>query len=170
MREMRAIGRGDPSYPDQLRQLDEPPPRLWVIGRDPMALPPYVALIGARKATSYGLDIGRMLAADLAAAGVCVVSGMAIGVDAAAHEGALGVPGGATLAVLGTGVDVPYPPSSRSLYRRIAERGTLLSQFAPGTAAFKGNFLIRNATIAALSPSSSYRAGTRKAVRWAPPP
>jgi DNA processing protein len=151
MRSARTIERGDASYPQDLLRLERPPPQLWVIGRDPFALPPCVALVGARKATPYGVEIGRMLAADLAAAGLCVVSGMAMGIDAAVHEGALAVPGGATMAVLGTGIDVAYPPSSGPLYKRIAVGGTLLSQFPPGTSGFKANFRIRNLTIAALS-------------------
>jgi DNA processing protein len=151
MNSPRRLGRNDAEYPPDLLHLEEPPNPLWVIGRDLAALPPCVALVGARKATPYGIDVAKMLAADLASAGACVVSGMAMGIDAAAHEGALSVLGGSTLAVLGTGIDVAYPPSSRPLYKRIAETGTLLSQFPPRTRGYKVNFRIRNWTIAALS-------------------
>ena len=109
-----------------------------------------VAVVGSRRATPYGLEVAETLAADLAARGVTIVSGLARGIDAAAHRGALRV-GGRTLAVLGSGVDVIYPPENRRLAAEIAERGALLSQFAPGTPPLPQNFPTRNQVIAALS-------------------
>lgn len=148
---LRVVERGSPEYPASVAHLDEPPARLWVIGRDLALLPPCVAVVGARRATAYGLDVTRMLAADFAAAGLCVVSGMARGIDQMAHEGALSVPGAATVAVLGTGADVPYPADNRRLYERIAERGAIVSQFPPGTPPHKRNFPERNVIVAALA-------------------
>lgn len=138
-----------PEYPPLLADLEEPPPRLWVVGRDLRTLGAGIAVVGARRATAYGLDVARTLAADLAAAGLCVVSGMAKGIDGKAHEGALAACG-LTVAVLGTGVDVAYPPANRSLYERIRDRGALVSQFPPGTPPRKKHFPERNRVIAGL--------------------
>lgn len=110
-----------------------------------------VAVVGSRRPTPYGEAVAERLAGDLAAAGMVVISGLALGVDAAAHLGALEA-GGCTIAVLGTGVDVIYPASHTDLARRIVEGGgALVSQFADGTRPQRGNFPRRNWTIAALS-------------------
>ena len=110
-----------------------------------------VAIVGARRPTPYGEAVAERLAADLAQAGVVVVSGLALGVDAAAHLGALEA-GGVTLAVLGTGVDVIYPPANAELAARIlAQGGALVSEFPDGTAPHRSHFPRRNGTIAALS-------------------
>jgi DNA processing protein len=109
-----------------------------------------VAIVGSRRATFYGLDVAETLAADLAARGITIVSGLARGIDAAAHRGALRV-GGRTIAVLGSGADVIYPAEHRRLAAEIAERGAVLSQFAPGTPPLPQNFPTRNRVIAALS-------------------
>jgi DNA processing protein len=106
--------------------------------------------VGSRRATFYGLDVAETLAADLAARGITIVSGLARGIDAAAHRGALRV-GGRTIAVLGSGADVIYPAEHRRLAAEIAERGAVLSQFAPGTPPLPQNFPTRNRVIAALS-------------------
>ena len=146
----RAIARSDAEYPALLREVPTAPATLYVRGGlvDGDALA--VAIVGSRRATSYGLDVAEMLAADLAARGVTVVSGLARGIDSAAHRGALRV-GGRTLAVLGSGVDVVYPPENRRLAAEIAERGALLSQFVPGTPPLPHHFPTRNAVIAAMS-------------------
>ena len=146
----RAIARSDAEYPALLREVPTAPATLYVRGGlvDGDALA--VAIVGSRRATSYGLDVAEMLAADLAARGVTVVSGLARGIDGAAHRGALRV-GGRTLAVLGSGVDVVYPPENRRLAAEIAERGALLSQFAPGTPPLPHHFPTRNAVIAGMS-------------------
>lgn len=111
---------------------------------------PCVAIVGTRSATSYGERIAHELAATLARAGACVISGLARGIDAAAHRGALEADG-ATVAVLGTGVDVTYPRANAHLQRTIAERGLLVSELAPSNAAHGGSFPRRNRIIAALA-------------------
>jgi DNA processing protein len=108
-----------------------------------------VAIVGARRASAYGIAVAEELAADLAARGITIVSGFARGVDTAAHRGALGA-GGRTMAVLGAGIDVVYPPENAALAREVATRGALVSQFAPGTPPLPHNFPTRNRTLAAL--------------------
>ncbi len=141
---------GDTAYPANLREIQTPPERLYVRGAlvedDALA----VAVVGSRAATPYGLAVAERLGADLAARGVTVVSGLARGIDSAAHRGAIRV-GGRTVAVLGSGVDVIYPPENRRLAGEIEARGALVSQFAPGTAPLAGNFPARNRVIAGLS-------------------
>jgi len=147
---VRALRRSDAEYPALLLPVPTAPDPLHVRGRlvDGDALA--VAIVGSRRATPYGLDVAETLAADLAARGVTVVSGLARGIDSAAHRGALRV-GGRTIAVLGSGVDVVYPPENRRLADEIVERGALLSQFAPGTPPLPYNFPTRNGVIAGLS-------------------
>lgn len=148
--EPRLIRSADPAFPELLRSVDPPVSSLWVRGRDPASLLPCVGIVGSRRATNYGLDVARSLAADIATKRMCVVSGMALGVDAAAHEGALSV-GGETMAVLGTGVDVPYPKSNARLYERIVESGSVVSELSCGTEARKEQFQPRNRIIAGVS-------------------
>jgi len=146
----RVLTRADAEYPSRLSEVPDAPGTLRVRGRlvdeDTLA----VAIVGSRRATPYGLEVAETLAADLAARGVTIVSGLARGIDSAAHRGALRV-GGRTLAVLGSGIDVIYPPENRRLADEIAERGALLSQFAPGTPPLPQNFPTRNQVIAAMS-------------------
>jgi len=145
-----SIELGDAGYPANLREISTPPERLFVRGTmtedDALA----VAIVGSRTATSYGLAVAERLAAELAGRGITVVSGLARGIDSAAHRGALRV-GGRTLAVLGSGVDVIYPPENRRLAREIEGHGALISQFAPGTRPLAGHFPARNRVIAGLS-------------------
>jgi DNA processing protein len=140
-------------YPAQLRDAADAP---WaLIGRgDPRlldGLEPFgtVTIVGARRATSYGREIARELGQDLARAGMVVVSGLAFGIDACAHRGA--VEGGRTIAVLGCGPDVAYPASHRSLWRRICECGLVLSEFPPGATPWRWTFPARNRIMAALA-------------------
>jgi DNA processing protein len=109
-----------------------------------------IAIVGSRRATAYGVEMAGRLAADLAARGVTIVSGLARGIDTAAHRGALAA-GGRTLAVLGTGIDSVYPPENRALADEIEASGALLSQFLPGTQPAPWNFPERNRTIAGLA-------------------
>jgi DNA processing protein len=146
----RALSPADARYPSRLAEVPDAPATLHVRGALADADALAVAIVGSRRATPYGLEVAETLAADLAARGVTIVSGLARGIDAAAHRGALRV-GGRTLAVLGSGVDVIYPPENRRLAAEIAERGALLSQFAPGTPPLPQNFPTRNQVIAALS-------------------
>lgn len=111
---------------------------------------PVVAIVGTRRATNYGLRMAREIAGALARAGACVVSGMALGVDGAAHRGALDA-GGKTVAILGTGVDVPYPRAHLALYREIVEQGLVLSEMPAGARSHGGSFPNRNRLIAALA-------------------
>jgi len=146
----RALSPADARYPSRLAEVPDAPATLHVRGSLVDADALAVAIVGSRRATPYGLEVAETLAADLAARGVTIVSGLARGIDAAAHRGALRV-GGRTLAVLGSGVDVIYPPENRRLAAEIMERGALLSQFAPGTPPLPQNFPTRNQVIAALS-------------------
>ncbi len=135
-------------YPARLKEIVDPPIVLWAKGAGSLEARS-VAIVGARRATPSGLLMARQLGRDLAAAGWTVVSGMAAGVDGAAHEAALDG-GGETLAVLGCGADIVYPSQHRGLARRIAERGRLLSEFPPGTAPRPWHFPLRNRIISGL--------------------
>lgn len=149
MEPARTLRPGDGQYPDALARLAERPAELRLRGS--LGARRRVAIVGSRGTDEYGADLAREISAGLARAGVSVVSGGALGVDAAAHEAAVDA-GGHTVAVLGTGVDVTYPASHRELYRRIlAAGGALLSQFPDGTRGFRANFPARNRVISALS-------------------
>lgn len=145
----RVVARGDDEYPEMLEHLRDPPERLWVAGRELGSLPPCVAIVGTRTPTHYGQDVATGLAADLARAGMCVVSGLARGIDSFAHAGALDF--GTTVAVLPGGIDRCYPSSNRDLYERIAEEGVLVAEVEPATPTHKRRFTHRNRIIAALS-------------------
>lgn len=145
----RVAARADPEYPPKLDHLPDPPERLWIAGRRLNELPPCVAIVGTRTPTPYGEDIAHALASDLASSGICVVSGLARGIDAAAHVGALDR--GTSVAVLPGGIDVCYPSSNRGLYERLADRGALLAEHPPGTPTGRHRFTHRNRLIAALS-------------------
>ena len=127
-----AISRGDVRFPTALAAIHDPPQTLWITGDVDALRAPSVAIVGSRAASPYALEVARRLGADLARRNVTVVSGMARGVDSAAHRGAL-EGGGVTIAVFGCGVDVIYPPEHRGLAERIVERGALVSEFPPGT-------------------------------------
>lgn len=142
--------REEPGYPERLTALEAPPAAVWVRGALPAASAKAVAIVGTREATSYGLRVAERLGAVLARAGVVVVSGLARGIDAAAHRGALDA-GGCSVAVVGGGVDVAYPRGHRALQDRIAATGAVLSEWAPGTPARTFAFPRRNAYIAALA-------------------
>ncbi len=136
-------------YPELLRQIVDPPLVLWVKG-DPAALgAPAVAIVGARAATPAGLSVARRLGQDLASAGLVVVSGLARGADGAAHSGALDA-GGRTVAVLGCGADVVYPPEHAELARHIAARGAIVSELWPGAPPLAHHFPLRNRIISGL--------------------
>ncbi|TYO97914.1 DNA-processing protein DprA [Desulfallas thermosapovorans] len=140
----------DNRYPEQLKNIYDPPPVLFVSGRADCLNDTTVALVGARKATPYGLSVAENLARELAGAGVTVVSGMARGIDAAAHRGALDA-GGKTIAVLGCGVDVVYPRENGRLMGNIMQNGAVISEFPPGTPPDAWHFPVRNRIISGLS-------------------
>ncbi|MFN2433678.1 MAG: DNA-processing protein DprA [Gemmatimonadota bacterium] len=146
---MKTLLRGDPAYPELLERIAQPPPLLHVIGRLELLAGPAVAIVGTRRPSSEGALFAERLAADLAARGIVVVSGLAYGIDAAAHRGALAT--GATLAVLASGADVPSPVGNADLYRRIAARGAVVSEFPAGTGARAFQFLQRNRIISGIS-------------------
>lgn len=142
----------DEAYPPLLREIPDPPPLLFADGDiSVLAAPDKLAMVGARKASGYGLARARDIAADLAANGVVVVSGLALGIDTAAHEGALSAAGGESIAVLGTGCDVIYPKRNWRLAGRIRQRGVVLSEFPLGCQPFPGNFPRRNRIVTGLS-------------------
>jgi DNA processing protein len=151
----RLVCPGEDEWPaalDDLQHRDLDCLGLWARGplRLSEAVERSVAIVGTRAATDYGVHVAHDLAAGLADRGWTVVSGLAFGIDAAAHRGALGL-GGLTVAVLACGVDVPYPVGNRTLYERIADEGLVLSEHPPGAAPQRHRFLVRNRIIAALS-------------------
>jgi DNA processing protein len=145
-----AVTLGDAAYPARLLQTADPPLLLYVHG-DPRALAAAsLAIVGSRHPTPQGQDNAGAFAEALSGEGLAIVSGLALGIDAAAHEGALKGPAG-TLAVLGTGIDEAYPRRHRALADRVAAHGALVSEFAPGTPALREHFPQRNRIIAGLS-------------------
>lgn len=147
---IRVIAYRSPGYPERLEHLFDPPPVLFLRGPAELSASRTVAIIGARRATEYGRTTARRLAGELGRAGCTVVSGMALGVDAAAHRGAL-ESGAVTIGVLGCGVDRAYPPGNGRLYAEVGRRGLLVSEFEPGTKPRAAFFPRRNRIIAALA-------------------
>ena len=140
----------DERYPDLLKEIYDPPILLYVRGRTELLRSYKMAVVGSRRPSPYGTAVAAKLGGELAQAGLVITSGMARGVDTAAHQGALRV-GGDTIAVLGCGVDVVYPAENRKLAEEIATRGLLMSESPMGTAAFPQNFPIRNRIISGMS-------------------
>lgn len=140
----------DAGWPSSLADDPKPPAQLYVDGDVAVLDRPRVAIIGTRRCSSSGRDVARELGRELADAGVCVVSGLAYGIDGAAHGGAL--QGSAPpAAVVGTGLDVIYPPRHRDLWRAVAAKGVVVSEYAPGTPPERWRFPARNRIIAALA-------------------
>ncbi|MEX2053675.1 MAG: DNA-processing protein DprA [Patescibacteria group bacterium] len=146
------IAKFEENYPENLLQISDPPPLLYLKGsllpRDRLAL----AVVGSRKMTNYGREVTGALVPDLAAAGLTIVSGLALGIDAAAHQAALSA-GGRTIGVLACGIDQIYPPSNRTLAEEIIRsgKGAIMTEFPPGTPTYPANFPIRNRVISGLS-------------------
>jgi DNA processing protein len=145
---IRHLTPSESGFPPELRAIPQPPVELFLVGELPP--PPRVAVVGSRDADDYGLELSGRLGRELAAAGVCVVSGGAGGVDTAALEGCL-TAGGRPIAVLGTGVDVAYPTGNQALFDRIAGAGGLLSEYPPGTPGRPEHFPKRNRLVSGLS-------------------
>ena len=141
---------GDPRYPRALRDIFDPPPVLFARGRVELLQSLSLGVVGTRRPTPYGVAVAERLSADLAHAGLVIVSGMARGIDTASHKGALKA-GGETVAVLGCGVDVVYPSENRKLMGEIAVKGLIISEFPMGSTAFPQNFPIRNRVISGIS-------------------
>ncbi len=142
--------RGTPGYPELLEEIHDPPLVLYARGHLHALQLPCLAIVGTRRPTCYGTQMAEGLAADLAQRGIGIVSGLARGIDAAAHRGCLSA-GGLTLAVLGCGIDVVYPREHKQLTRKILENGLLLSEFPPGTSPSPQNFPVRNRVISGLA-------------------
>ena len=147
---LRVLTLADPAYPEPLRHIYGPPPLLYLRGELAAADQWAVAVVGTRRATSYGREVAERLAGELARAGVTIVSGLAKGIDSQAHRGALAA-GGRTIAVLGSGPDVVYPAENAALARRIVEQGALVTEHPPGTPPDAANFPARNRIISGLS-------------------
>lgn len=144
------IAASDPRYPGRLREIFDPPPVLFARGRLELLASPMLGVVGTRRPTPYGVSVTERLASELATAGLTIVSGMARGIDTAAHRGALAA-GGATVAVLGCGVDVAYPSENRKLAGELGEKGLIISEFPMGSPAYPQNFPVRNRVISGVS-------------------
>ena len=161
-KKMALVLREDAQYPPLLRQIAHPPHLLYVYGETDLTDRFPVAVVGTRRASAYGLTHTREIAAELAQTGVCVVSGLALGIDAAAHTGALDG-GGRTVAVLGSALDKPYPQENEPLMRRILESGgSVVSEYAPGTLPSRYSFLQRNRIIAGMCLGTLVTEGPRR--------
>lgn len=161
-KKMALVLREDAQYPPLLRQIAHPPHLLYVYGETDLTDRFPVAVVGTRRASAYGLTHTRGIAAELAQTGVCVVSGLALGIDAAAHTGALDG-GGRTVAVLGSALDKPYPQENEPLMRRILESGgSVVSEYAPGTPPSRYSFLQRNRIIAGMCLGTLVTEGPRR--------
>ena len=135
-------------YPRLLREISDPPIGLYRKGTYEFGQP-CIAIVGSRRTTLYGQSVAKKLGAELARLGFCVVSGLARGIDTAAHEGALSV-GGKTAAVVGTGIDIIYPPENLALYRELEAQGAILSEFPFGRRADRQSFAMRNRIVAGM--------------------
>ncbi|HLD28957.1 MAG TPA: DNA-processing protein DprA, partial [bacterium] len=157
---LKKLGRKDegiifyfqPDYPELLKALSDPPFLIYYKGdKKILENPKKIALVGTRRPSPYGLNVCRFLAKKMSAQGFAVVSGLAAGIDAAAHQAVL-EEGGETIAVLGNGTDIIYPPQNRKLYEKIGEKGLIISEFPPGTKPEKFTFPQRNRIISGLVP------------------
>lgn len=148
---IRILTFGDGAYPENLRNIEDPPLLLYWRGELPdWQAQPLIGIVGTRKASPYGLQTASLLASQTAVCGAIVVSGLADGIDGAAMEGALSVEG-SVVGVVAGGVDVVYPAKNRTLYRRTEENGCVISEYPPGTRPYAGNFLRRNRIISGIS-------------------
>lgn len=150
---VNSLKRNDPGYPSNLLDIDSPPAALYYIGANPEEWldRPKVAIVGSRKATAYGLSVARQLSSQLASSGVVIISGLAFGIDSAAHQAAIEA-GGITVAVMGTGLDQIYPVSHLQLAKDMtASGGSLLSEYPAGSPTYRQHFLVRNRLISGLA-------------------
>jgi DNA processing protein len=141
----------EPEYPARLREIYDPPPLLYVRGNAELLNRHVIALVGARRPTPYGNQMAERLSRDLATRGLVIASGLARGIDASAHRGALADPTGTTIGVLGCGIDVVYPKENRKIFEEMEKRGAIISEFPMGTFPAPQNFPIRNRIIAGMS-------------------
>lgn len=148
---VRLITWEEPAYPPRLREIYDPPILLYVRGNAELLGRHGIGIVGTRRPTSYGNQMAEKLARELARRGLVIVSGLARGIDASAHEGALSVSNGSTIAVLGSGIDVVYPKENRKLFAKIEERGALVSENPMGAFPAPQNFPVRNRIIAGMT-------------------
>jgi DNA processing protein len=146
----RVLALGEPGYPELLANIPDPPLLLYIKGRAELLAAPMLAMVGSRNASLQGRTNALAFAESLSGAGLCIVSGLALGIDAAAHEGALRG-GGSTVAVVGTGPDLVYPARNRALCERIGAEGCIVSEYPVGTPPLPGNFPKRNRIISGLA-------------------
>lgn len=168
---IRTLTPDDAAFPRELLQVEDPPRCLYAVGDLSLLDRPRVSIIGSRHPSEYGITTAYQAARVLAEQGIVIVSGMALGLDAEAHRGALDG-GGGTIAVLGGGVDVDQPVTNRELLRRTREHGLVLSEYPPGTPARPWHFPARNRLIAALGQrllvvEGRIKGGTSNTVKWA---
>jgi DNA processing protein len=161
----------DDEYPRLLREIHDPPLALHYLGDLSLLATPGIAIVGSRKASPYAINAAEHLARRMAPAGLTIVSGLALGVDSAAHQTALDS-GGSTIAVLGTGIDVIYPRSNKRLFRRIAEHGLIVTEYAPGAPPLPEHFPVRNRIISGLTlgtviVEATHRSGSLITARMA---
>ena len=150
MNRIEEIPAFDSRFPERLREIPESPGCIYLKGRLPEPVEMTVGIIGARDGTEYGKMVARTLAKELSEYGISIISGMAYGIDTAAHEGAL-LGGGKTYAVLGCGVDICYPATNKKLYSKIQEEGGIISEYPEGSPPLPHHFVARNRLIAGLS-------------------
>ncbi len=141
----------EPAYPQRLREIYDPPPLLYVRGNPELLDRFSVSIVGSRRPTPYGVQMAERLARDLADRGLVIVSGLARGIDSCAHKGALGAARGATVGVLGAGIDVVYPKENKKLFAQMEERGAIITEFPLGSFPAPQNFPIRNRIIAGMA-------------------
>ena len=141
----------EPEYPSRLREIYDPPPLLYVLGNIELLNRHVLAIVGARRPTPYGNQMAERLAKDLAARGLVIASGLARGIDASAHRGALSSGSGTTIGVLGCGIDVVYPKENKKIFEEIEKRGAIITEFPMGTFPAPQNFPIRNRIISGMS-------------------
>jgi DNA processing protein len=141
----------EPEYPQLLREIYDPPPLLYVKGNAELLNRHCIAIVGTRRPTPYGNQMAERLGRDLADHGLVIVSGLARGIDSSAHKGALSSSRGATVGVLGCGIDVIYPKENRKIFAEMEERGAIISEFPMGTFPAPQNFPIRNRVIAGMA-------------------
>ncbi|MGA8013197.1 MAG: DNA-processing protein DprA [Candidatus Acidiferrales bacterium] len=141
----------EPEYPARLREIYDPPPLLYVLGNIELLNRHLISVVGARRPTPYGNQMAERLSRDLADRGLVISSGLARGIDASAHKGALSSAAGATIGVLGCGIDVVYPKENKKIFEQIEQRGAIISEFPIGTFPAPQNFPIRNRIIAGMA-------------------
>jgi len=147
----RLLSWDEADYPERLREIYDPPPLLYTLGNLELLRRPSIAIVGTRRPTPHGNQVAEKLAKDLADRGLTIVSGLARGIDASAHRGALNSNNGATIGVLGCGIDVVYPKENKKLFEQVEHQGTIITEFPMGTFAAPQNFPIRNRIIAGMA-------------------